>query len=209
MKLAILGAGAWGTALAIAFARHHQVTLWARDANQVAELAANRVNRRYLPDCPFPDALAIRGTAARHPRRRTHPHRHADGRAASHAAGADRPVLATAAAAMGLQGLRSRLQPAAAPSGGRGTAGQPPLRRAVRPQLRARSGSGLAGGGGHRLRRRSLRPPSGARSAQPAAAPVRQCRPGGGGSGRRGQERDGHRHRRGRRPGIRHERPRR
>ncbi|MBN3005025.1 glycerol-3-phosphate dehydrogenase (NAD(P)+) [Chromobacterium alkanivorans] len=59
MKLAILGAGAWGTALAIAFARHHQVTLWARDANQVAELAAKRVNQRYLPDCPFPDALKL------------------------------------------------------------------------------------------------------------------------------------------------------
>lgn len=59
MKLAILGAGAWGSALAITFAKHHTVTLWARDAEQVAELARERVNRRYLPDCPFPDGLGL------------------------------------------------------------------------------------------------------------------------------------------------------
>ena len=59
MKLAVLGAGAWGSALAITFARHHDVTLWARDAAQVAELAANRCNQRYLPDSPFPDALTL------------------------------------------------------------------------------------------------------------------------------------------------------
>lgn len=59
MKLAVLGAGAWGSALAIAFARHHQVTLWARNGALVAELAADRVNQRYLPDAPFPDNLKM------------------------------------------------------------------------------------------------------------------------------------------------------
>ncbi|MEO9384368.1 NAD(P)H-dependent glycerol-3-phosphate dehydrogenase [Chromobacterium phragmitis] len=59
MKLAILGAGAWGTALAIAFARHHQVTLWARDAEQIRLMGEERVNRRYLPECPFPDRLKL------------------------------------------------------------------------------------------------------------------------------------------------------
>ncbi|QEL54304.1 NAD(P)H-dependent glycerol-3-phosphate dehydrogenase [Chromobacterium paludis] len=59
MKLAILGAGAWGTALAIAFARHHHVTLWARDAAQIQQMADERLNRRYLPDCPFPDLLKL------------------------------------------------------------------------------------------------------------------------------------------------------
>ncbi|MFK7089168.1 NAD(P)H-dependent glycerol-3-phosphate dehydrogenase [Chromobacterium violaceum] len=59
MKLAILGAGAWGSALAIAFARHHQVTLWARDAEQIRQLEEERVNRRYLPDCPFPEQLKL------------------------------------------------------------------------------------------------------------------------------------------------------
>ncbi|OHX14078.1 NAD(P)H-dependent glycerol-3-phosphate dehydrogenase [Chromobacterium sphagni] len=64
MKLAILGAGAWGTALAIAFSRHHQVTLWARDAAQIAQMAEARANRRYLPDCPFPDSLTLNADLA-------------------------------------------------------------------------------------------------------------------------------------------------
>ncbi|POZ61308.1 NAD(P)H-dependent glycerol-3-phosphate dehydrogenase [Chromobacterium alticapitis] len=64
MKLAILGAGAWGTALAIAFARHHQVTLWARDAAQIEQMADERLNRRYLPDCPFPDLLKLSANLA-------------------------------------------------------------------------------------------------------------------------------------------------
>ncbi|SMF19315.1 NAD(P)H-dependent glycerol-3-phosphate dehydrogenase [Pseudogulbenkiania subflava] len=59
MKLAVLGAGAWGTALAIAYARHHHVTLWARDADQVTQMAAERLNTRYLPGCPLPDELAL------------------------------------------------------------------------------------------------------------------------------------------------------
>jgi glycerol-3-phosphate dehydrogenase (NAD(P)+) len=59
MKLTVLGAGAWGSALAIAFARHHEVTLWARNGSLVAELAASRANSRYLPDAVFPDSLKM------------------------------------------------------------------------------------------------------------------------------------------------------
>lgn len=59
MKLVVLGAGAWGTALAISFSRHHQVVLWSRNAAHVATLAADRVNAHYLPDVPFPDALQL------------------------------------------------------------------------------------------------------------------------------------------------------
>ena len=62
MKIAILGAGAWGTALAVNACRHHpghQVTLWARDAAQVAQMRAERVNRRYLPGIALPDALLL------------------------------------------------------------------------------------------------------------------------------------------------------
>ena len=59
MRIAVLGAGAWGTALAIAFARRHAVTLWARDPNQVELMAAQRENARYLKDCPFPDELKL------------------------------------------------------------------------------------------------------------------------------------------------------
>jgi len=59
MKLAVLGAGAWGTALAIAFARRHQVTLWARDPAQAQTLNAKRENARYLPGCRLPEAIRI------------------------------------------------------------------------------------------------------------------------------------------------------
>ena len=59
MKITVLGAGAWGTALALAFSRQHHVTLWGRDAAQMIDMQANRLNRRYLPECPFPDNLHL------------------------------------------------------------------------------------------------------------------------------------------------------
>jgi glycerol-3-phosphate dehydrogenase (NAD(P)+) len=66
MKIFILGAGAWGTALAINAARsadagapRHQVTLWARDAALVAAMQAGRSNARYLPGVALPDALVL------------------------------------------------------------------------------------------------------------------------------------------------------
>ncbi len=61
MKISIIGAGAWGTALAIAFARNtaHSVTLWARDAGLCATMTAARENERYLPGAAFPAALKI------------------------------------------------------------------------------------------------------------------------------------------------------
>ena len=59
MKIAVLGAGAWGTALAIVFARAHDVTLWARDADLYAAMQVTRENRRYLPGCAFPETLAV------------------------------------------------------------------------------------------------------------------------------------------------------
>jgi len=59
MRIAVLGAGAWGTALAIAFAGRHVVSLWARDAKHADAMARQRENPRYLPACPFPDALQV------------------------------------------------------------------------------------------------------------------------------------------------------
>lgn len=59
MKIAVLGAGAWGTALAISLAARHEVHLWTRNPAQFAEMAEERVNRRYLPGFPFPDAQRI------------------------------------------------------------------------------------------------------------------------------------------------------
>ena len=59
MRIAVLGAGAWGTAVAIHLARRHQVTLWARDAALCKAMRAARENRRYLPGLPLPPELAI------------------------------------------------------------------------------------------------------------------------------------------------------
>ena len=64
MNIAVLGAGAWGTALAVNAAGAHQVTLWARDAAQAEALAANRVNQRYLPGIPLPAGLQLAASAA-------------------------------------------------------------------------------------------------------------------------------------------------
>jgi glycerol-3-phosphate dehydrogenase (NAD(P)+) len=57
---AVLGAGSWGTALAIQFARTGRpTTLWGRDRAHLDELARERRNRRYLPDAEFPESLRI------------------------------------------------------------------------------------------------------------------------------------------------------
>ncbi|HTH94516.1 MAG TPA: NAD(P)H-dependent glycerol-3-phosphate dehydrogenase [Rhodocyclaceae bacterium] len=61
MRIAVLGAGAWGSALALAFSGRHAVTLWSRDASEVEALTADRENRRYLRGFPFPAALQIEG----------------------------------------------------------------------------------------------------------------------------------------------------
>ena len=61
-RIAIIGAGAWGTALANLAARAGAtVTLWARDAAHIAEIAATGVNARRLPGVPL--APGIRPTA--------------------------------------------------------------------------------------------------------------------------------------------------
>src|SRR4051812_29009508 len=59
MRISVLGAGAWGTALAIAAARRHRVLLWARDAAQAQQMAVDRRNERYLPHALWPEQLAI------------------------------------------------------------------------------------------------------------------------------------------------------
>jgi glycerol-3-phosphate dehydrogenase (NAD(P)+) len=62
MQITIMGAGAWGTAMALAAARHpggHAVTLHARDAVQAKALRKQRQNARYLPGISLPDSLEI------------------------------------------------------------------------------------------------------------------------------------------------------
>ena len=61
----IVGAGSWGTALAILLARNgHDVLLWGHQPDHVEELHDKRENTRYLPDIPFPDKLQISGNLA-------------------------------------------------------------------------------------------------------------------------------------------------
>jgi len=56
--IGVLGAGSWGTALALLLARNgHPVVLWGHDPAHVARLIADRRNVVYLPDFPFPEAI--------------------------------------------------------------------------------------------------------------------------------------------------------
>jgi len=57
--ITVIGAGAWGTALAISLSGHHRVTLWARDAAQIETMRATRRNQRYLPQATLPDNLEL------------------------------------------------------------------------------------------------------------------------------------------------------
>ena len=59
MNLTVLGAGAWGTALAASACLRQPTQLWARDAAQAAAMQRERCNARYLPDAPLPAALTI------------------------------------------------------------------------------------------------------------------------------------------------------
>ena len=99
MKIIVLGAGAWGSALAMSAAQHpagHAVTLWARDAAQARAMRAERQNPRYLPGIPFPPSLAV-----------------ADGDFAALLRGADLVIVATPMAA--LRGLLQALHGCTAP----------------------------------------------------------------------------------------------
>jgi glycerol-3-phosphate dehydrogenase (NAD(P)+) len=63
MKIIFLGAGAWGTALAVNAAgnltKRHSVTLWARDSRQAQDLQAARENLRYLPGVKLPPTVTV------------------------------------------------------------------------------------------------------------------------------------------------------
>lgn len=57
MRIAVFGAGAWGTAVALHLAARHEVKLWARDAGLVDALRRDHENARYLPGVALPAAL--------------------------------------------------------------------------------------------------------------------------------------------------------
>ena len=63
--IAVLGAGSWGTALAVSLARSgHAVRLWARRPEAAAEIARARRNAPYLPDAEIPDAVEVSADVA-------------------------------------------------------------------------------------------------------------------------------------------------
>ena len=63
MDILVIGAGAWGTALAVSAGARHRVTLWARDPAQAADIASRRENLHYLPGCRLPDGVVVASPA--------------------------------------------------------------------------------------------------------------------------------------------------
>src|SRR5476649_663293 len=59
-SMTVIGAGSYGTALAITLARNgHNVVLWGHNAENIRTLQAARCNQAFLPDVPFPDSLVL------------------------------------------------------------------------------------------------------------------------------------------------------
>ncbi|MEW9808881.1 MAG: NAD(P)H-dependent glycerol-3-phosphate dehydrogenase [Candidatus Symbiodolus clandestinus] len=64
--MVILGAGSYGTALAVTLARYqHPIVLWGHQPNHMATLQRQRCNERYLPGIPFPESLRIEADLAK------------------------------------------------------------------------------------------------------------------------------------------------
>lgn len=59
LNIAVLGAGAWGTALALAFNARHPVVLWSREATEIEALQRDGENRQFLPGHPLPPVLGL------------------------------------------------------------------------------------------------------------------------------------------------------
>ena len=64
-KIAVLGAGAWGTALACAMAKAgHDVHLWGRDGTVLEEIDQHQKNSKYLGELPLAEGLQVNGNLA-------------------------------------------------------------------------------------------------------------------------------------------------
>ncbi len=59
MNITVLGAGAWGTAIAISAASHHSVCLWARSSKMADAMRSDHENKQYLPAVTLPNHLLI------------------------------------------------------------------------------------------------------------------------------------------------------
>lgn len=58
--IAVIGAGSYGTALAICLARNgNHITLWGRNSQDITQMAQQRLNQKYLPDIRLPDSLHV------------------------------------------------------------------------------------------------------------------------------------------------------
>ncbi|MDB5910274.1 MAG: glycerol-3-phosphate dehydrogenase, partial [Massilia sp.] len=103
-KISVLGAGAWGTAMAMALAARHDVLLWGRNGAAMRDIGASRENRAYLPGFTLPPGLKVS----------------ADFDAAlAHVAGAPgepAPLLIAACPVAGLRPLLAQLSPYAIPN---------------------------------------------------------------------------------------------
>jgi glycerol-3-phosphate dehydrogenase (NAD(P)+) len=99
MNITILGAGAWGTALAIALSDRNDVVLWGRDQDAMRDVSARRENSAYLPGFPLPETLQVTSDFDA---------------AVAHTKGAGLLIVATSVA--GLRPLTQRLQPHAIPN---------------------------------------------------------------------------------------------
>ncbi|MEC5396737.1 NAD(P)H-dependent glycerol-3-phosphate dehydrogenase [Uliginosibacterium sp. H1] len=63
--IAVLGAGAWGTALALTYAPQHAVSLWSHESDHIADMAGSRRNERYLPGFEFPASISLHDDIAK------------------------------------------------------------------------------------------------------------------------------------------------
>ena len=61
MNITVLGAGAWGTAIAVSLSARHPIVLWGNDPAQCRRIAAERLNQRFLPDVALPEAVVVEG----------------------------------------------------------------------------------------------------------------------------------------------------
>ncbi|RJG04901.1 NAD(P)-dependent glycerol-3-phosphate dehydrogenase [Noviherbaspirillum cavernae] len=101
MNITILGAGAWGTALAMVLADRNRVVLWGRDPAAMRDAAARRENAAYLPGFALPEGLAVTSDFDA---------------ALAHLRGGDDALLIVASSVAGLRPLAQRLQAHAVPN---------------------------------------------------------------------------------------------
>lgn len=101
MNIAVLGAGAWGTALAIALSERHRVVLWGRSEEAMQEAAIRRENSVYLPGFPLPASLVVTSDFDA---------------AVAHISGSGENLLILASSVAGLRPLAQRLKPHSIPN---------------------------------------------------------------------------------------------